>query len=236
LDKMTSETFWINPRYEQNLINRIINAQVCVSDLDDTDALSPAKKIGLDFGHFGKHFGYWSWIFKTGIDYLSLGKNAESQSWKGFVERFLRNPQELQRIVDSLNPTQINSSLFSGVKEFYHGLSPQCYTAYITRNIQEVTSAYAKFLGISETFSEAYDKRRVLENLVDSNPQHRRWIIKGDSDEDKEMLEYLRFKQKNHDIESVVGIKVDKSKPDQNYDLTLFRDYRDLVRMMRNSK
>jgi hypothetical protein len=228
-----NSTVWINPKCkETEIVSRILTANICVSDLDDTDALSPAKRIGFDFKHFGKYPSYWSWILTSGLNYLFNGKNAESQSWRNFLEKYLRNPQELERIAQIFNPAAINESLFPGVIQFYQSLSLSCSKVYVTRNIGEIASAYALELGIDQLYSETYDKRKVLENLVNSNPQCRRWIVKGDSDEDTEMLDYLRFKKKNRKIDDVVGIKVAKSKPDPDYDLTLFRDYRGLVELI----
>ena len=60
---------WVKVRgIEEGLVNRILHADACLSDLDDTDAASPAKFIALHEwkSRLWKDFNYLSWFVETG--------------------------------------------------------------------------------------------------------------------------------------------------------------------------
>ena len=85
-------------------------------------------------------------------------------------------------------------------------------------------------------FAESYDKKHVLEELIKIHPKKKRWLIKGDSEEDTEMLNALKALKNNGKIDYVVGINVTKNEINALYDINVMRDYRGLVELIQKQR
>lgn len=215
------------------LVKRILATDICVSDLDDTDAESPAKIVAKDFRHYGINPAYWYWLVKAGINHSLDGKRSESDSWKEFAKRFLRNKDELERVKNIFTPEKVRSTLYPGVEEFYDLLPREAIKAYVTRNIQEIALAYADILGITAIWPKQYDKFETIKQIFEKSRTKKRWLVKGDSEEDLEMLSFLKFQKVHGKIDDVIGIYVTDEKLNPKFDVNLFRDYTGLVRLMK---
>ena len=148
----------------QTLCTRILTADVCLSDLDDTDADSPGKRIALHgIGSGFDPIGYAKWCVETAVKSARHGKNAESEQWKKYVEQFLRYPGSKAAVEALFTPELVVASLYPGVQELYALLPAQKF--YITRNIAEVANAYGTVLKFQGTLIEI-DKRSKKSNVV----------------------------------------------------------------------
>lgn len=218
------------------LVKRILATDICISDLDDTDAPSPAKVLASDWRHYGRSPAYWTWLFKAGTKHLLFGKKSESGSWEKFINKFLRDPEELSRIEKLFTPEYLESTLFPGVKEFYGLLPRDAIRIYLTRNIREVALAYAGYLGINEIHAEQFDKHLTIQKIIQTPYLRKRWLVKGDSDEDQEVLSFLKYQKTRDKIDDVVGIYVTEEKLNPRFDINLFQDYRPLVELMKKHR
>ncbi len=235
---------------EHELCNKVLHADACLADLDDTDALSPAKRIALhDWPQrFLSDKAYRRWFLHTGWHYLLDGKSSESGRWKAYVETILKESQggaqaqenpaqekepvwrksSLEEIGMQLDAQFIVRSVFPGVTDLYFLLPADKF--YVSRNIPVVTEIYAQCFGIQEAYSEVYNKWQFVENFVQRHPQYQRYIVRGDSEEDKEMEDVLRSRARARKIEYVVGIAVARRKGENlGFEIETSRDQSGLV-------
>ncbi|MFH0797933.1 MAG: hypothetical protein V1906_00825 [Candidatus Woesearchaeota archaeon] len=222
---------------DANILNdikhRFANVQVWFSDLDDSDAKSPAKIIAASaIGASRFSLAYIGWCMKALYSSAAAGKPSESYLWADYVERFLRGDGALREIKDKFTDDFVSSTLYGGVKEFYSLLSARKY--YVTRNIAEVVRPYASLLGFDGYFSEAKDKGRAVDDFVIGNPQVTRYGCSGDSAEDESMLDVLHFYKGRGRISDVVSLYIAGSQnavsPD--FDLATSRDRTGLVALL----
>lgn len=195
------------------LFQRVLHADVCLSDLDDTDAASPAKFIALhDWkSRVWNGWDYFCWFAETGWHYLFNGNNVESKRWKKYVATFLKkdgleNAAAIATIDRLLNPEQIKSSLFPGVPELYSLLSAEKF--YVSRNITSIVQKYGQQLGFRDAYGEVEQKGNFVERFVQEHPFFQRYLVRGDSAEDQEMAEVLRSCVQRRVIKEVTGIYV----------------------------
>lgn len=208
---------WVKARgIKEGLFQRILHADACLSDLDDTDAASPAKFIALhDWkSRLWNDFNYLCWFAETGWHYLFNGNNVESQRWRKYVDTFLKkegqdNIEALAEIDQLLNPKQIKNSLFPGVEEFYSLLPAQKF--YVSRNLPVVVYKYGQQLGFHDTYGKIDHKKEFTEHFVPNHPHFQHYLVRGDSEEDEEMAEVLRSFARRRIIKEVTAIYV-KSK------------------------
>ncbi len=230
---------------EYELCGKVLHADACLSDLDDTDALSPAKRIALhDWPQrFLSDKAYRRWFLRTGWHYLLDGKKSESGMWKAYVDTILKEQQSgapeqekelvwrkssLEEIKVQLDAQFIVRSIFPGVTDLYFLLPADKF--YVSRNIPLVTETYAKCLGIQESHSEVYNKWQFVEDFVQRHPQYQRYIVRGDSEEDKEMEDVLRSRARARKIEYIVGIAVAQRKGENlGFEIETSRDQNGLV-------
>lgn len=235
---------------EYELCNKVLHADACLSDLDDTDALSPAKQIAQHhwFPRFLSDKAYRRWFLRTGWHYLLDGKKSESGRWREYVETILKESQSgaqaqenpaqekepvwrkssLEEIRVQLDAQFIVRSVFPGVTDLYFLLPADKF--YVSRNIPVVTEIYAQCFGIQEAYSEVYNKWRFVEDFAREHPQYRRYVVRGDSDEDKEMEDVLRSRARARKIEYVVGIAVaQRIGRNLGFEMESSRDQRGLV-------
>ncbi len=220
---------------EHELCNKVLHADACLSDLDDTDARSPAKQIAQQNwkSRFLSDKAYRRWFLRTGWHYLLNGKSSESARWKEYVDTFLRegsgwNKDALSKVAELLDAGGVERSLFPGVPEFYTLLSADKF--YISRNISFVTETYGQRLGFRRTFSEVYQKWEFTEGFVHNHPQYQRYLVRGDSDEDREMQDVLRSKARARKIDYVIGICVTQNRgKNHGFEIETSRNQQELV-------
>lgn len=222
---------------ENNLARMLLGSDILFSDLDDTDAPSPAKAIVysiLRTSYANPRFLLWCLI--TELKLVKTGKNVESELWRAFVERFLGNQQSL-RIMQRYTPEFARGTLYPGVQEFYEKLPPEVMRVYLTRNIGEIGNAYKIALGFHEVIPEAFDKVYAIRKVLEANPARRRIILKGDSLEDKRALDFILHKQRKHEVDEVTSIYVADSPRHLNpsFDINIGRNYNGLVRLIKES-
>ena len=205
---------WVKVRgIEEGLFQRILHADACLSDLDDTDAASPAKFIALHNwkSRLWNDFNYLCWFAETGWHYLFNGNNAESQRWKKYVDIFLKkdgpdNNETMAEIDRLMNQEQIKSSLFPGVEELYSLLPAQKF--YISRNLPMIVQKYGQELKFKDSYGEVGQKGKFVERFVQEHPIFQNYIVRGNSDEDKEMVDVLQSSIHRRKIKSVGSIFV----------------------------
>ncbi len=216
-----------------DLCSRILTADICLSDLDDTDADSPAKKIA--FHHIGGNFdplAYALWCLDTVMEHALHGKITESAQWEKYVKNFLKYPGARAAVTGLFTPEFVTASLYPGVQELYALLQAQKW--YVTRNIDEVATAYGKALEFQGALTEVDNKEKAVEQFVNDHPEFRRYFIKGDSLEDNRMLDALSFCQSRGKIDSVVSCyRADNpAKVNHRFDANVGKDYRKLVEVL----
>lgn len=196
---------------EEELRDKIVRADVCISDLDETDAHSPAKKLVLE--NFWRRFfsdeKYCRWASR-GILAKIRGKNrgededAASELWKNYVGLFL--PKEIRKNIaeEKFPPEKVKEMVYPGVAKFYSLLEAKKY--YASRNLAEIVQQFGEPLGFDYCFGEQYDKWRFMENFVFNHPHFRKYIVKGDSEEDMEMKKLLDSCVRSRKIDYCIGI------------------------------
>ena len=185
-----------NDNAVEELRKRTGAVQTWFFDLDDNHADSPAKKIAkraIGTNHFSPR--YVGWCAKTAWKLAQKGKVAESETWRDYVDSFLRGEEALEYVRRLFTPESARKSLYSGVEDFC-GLVSGAERFYVTRNIAEVAEAYAGALGFNGFFPESDNKEGVVEEYVRRNSHVVRFGVGGDSDKDAAMIDVLRFYDK----------------------------------------
>lgn len=227
---------WLAARIsEEDLRKKVLNADVCISDLDDTDAYSPAKKLARsDFWpRLVGNKKYRSWLRQVAQAKIRMeGKEAESHLWQEYVKLFL--PKWLRkRIAEEMFPPEVvKKMLFPGVENFYSLLKTN--KVYASRNIVEVVEQFGNVLGFDENYGELYDKKKFVENFVQQHPQFQRYIIKGDSEEDKEIKNVLQSCERSKKIEYCLSLyRADKPmKENHGFGVEHGKDLSDVIEIV----
>ena len=215
---------------------KILAADVCISDLDDTDTDSPAKEIakraiGIEFDPLG----YLTWGIGTTVSLIKNGKNGETERWRQYVHTFLKFPGSRAQVSALFNPEKVRNSLYPGVEEFYASIPAARF--YLTRNIKEVADVYGNVLGFTGVISEAFYKEKAIQEFLINHSQFQRYVVRGDSDEDQMVLDVLRFQQRERKIESVTGIYHADSPSSRHlnsvFEINVGKDQRGLVGLLR---
>ena len=104
---------------------------------------------------------------------------------------------------------------------------------YVTRNIKEIAQAYKQAAGFTGFMLEQFDKEKSIEELVKKHPERKRFILKGDSQEDEVALDYLEFSKRKKRIDEVLSIFVTDHPCSVNnkFDIHIGRDYTKLVEL-----
>ena len=231
---------WVKVRgIEEGLFQKVIHADACLSDLDDTDAASPAKFIALHDlrSRLWKDFNYLSWFAETGWHYLFNGNNVESQRWKKYVDTFLKDqggwkPDALEQIDQLFDAQHITASIFPGVAEFYSLLKAEKY--YVSRNLALIVEKYGQKLEFKIGYGEVEQKGNLVENFVQEHPSFQHYIVRGNSDEDKEMLDVLQSSLRSRKIKSVVGIFVAGNANNRGFEIETSRNQTGLVEVLKS--
>ncbi|PIN81157.1 hypothetical protein COV11_02475 [Candidatus Woesearchaeota archaeon CG10_big_fil_rev_8_21_14_0_10_30_7] len=230
------KTIWVASNLEKRiLIDRILNSDACLSDMDDTDTKSTASIVvieGVKRYFYNPHFIQW-WL-KIGWDQLTKRQKLDSNSWADYNKLFL-DEKEKRRIARKVTPKKIKKLLFPGVEEFYSLIKTQ--KVYITRNLHEISSAFGELLNFDQVISRSRNKEQSTISFIETHPQFCNYIVKGDSVHDEGMIDALKFYQKKGRINSITGIWVSKT-PTENpkFDVNIGQDYRGLVELLKKEK
>ena len=180
---------------QQTLTNKITTADICLSDLDETDAHSAAKFLAaraVGTSHLSPQ--YLGWCAKTVLAWLVTPKenmrHTEVLRWKVYADTFLKDELTRSKIVDLFTREKVEKLLYPGVAEFYNLAGGGKY--YLTRNVEPAAQAFAKYLGLNGVFAEQYDKKGFTENFVKSFP-FKRYIVRGDSEDEELVYDVLKF-------------------------------------------
>ena len=231
---------WVKVRgIEEGLFQRVLHADVCLSDLDDTDAASPAKFIALHDlkSRLWNNFDYLCWFAETGWHYLFNGNNVESQGWKKYVNTFLKDervwkPEALAHIDQLIDAQHITASIFPGVPEFYSLLKAQKY--YVSRNLALIVEKYGQKLEFKNSYGEVEKKGNFVEHFVEEHPSFQYYVVRGNSDEDKEMLDVLQSSIRRRKIKSVCGIFVAGNGKNPGFEIETSLDQTGLVELLKS--
>jgi|SRR3989344_352019 len=213
------------------LRQRINGVQTWFFDLDDNHAPSPAKKIArraIGTSHLSPK--YLQWCASTALKLAKKEKAAESETWKDYVDSFLRNTKARAEVQRLFTPEYARQSLYPGVEDFC-GLISDAQRFYVTRNIAEVVRVYASILNFDGFFAEANNKERIVEEYLQSHPHVERYGVEGDSEEDAGMIEILQFYKR--DVVSLYSTDDPSSKINKRFDYSLSKDRTELVELLR---
>lgn len=179
-----------NPEFRE----RLEGADILLADLDETDAPSPAKKIARQIVTKTLNLKSFAWLTQTVVAFLRNNQKAESGAWKNFLADFRQN-KDFQKALREFTPQEALRVSYPGVLEFYNSLS--CPKVYVSRNVSEVVSAFAQAFGFSQIFTEQFNKIEALPQIFQSYPDVKTIIVRGDSEEDGEVVRFLEKKGKN---------------------------------------
>ena len=104
----------------------------------------------------------------------------------------------------------------------------------MTRNIEEIARTFARALRIDDVIPEAWDKAKATEQFILANPWFKRYLIKGDSEEDEDVLKVAQYYKKQGSIDDVTGIWVTPTpeKPNRRFTIHIGRDYGGIVELL----
>ncbi len=226
-----------DPTKFDDLARRIKHADLIVSDLDDTDAPSPAKAEAyrcLLQPRRALNPRFWAWCAATAWKLLREGDAANLPQWLAFKEQFLDEPA-LRDIAQRHTPKSAITSMFPGAQHFYIPFLRRARRYYVTGNIPQITDAYLRANAFDGMLCDQYDKARSIERLLSDNISRDRILIKGNAAEDQEMLDVLRAYRQRGLIQDYMSIHVAKSKNAMNpaFDINIGQDYRALNSLLR---
>lgn len=209
----------------KNIADIINDAEFVISDLDDTDASSPALRVvWQDFRSGRRMFdiNFYEWCLKYG---LSSNDHNRTRAWRDYARRFLSTFQDSERLTSMFNIDFVLSSLYKGVNDFY--ATRKTTSIYLTRNIPVIARAYA---GVNHYLTPVCtsDKIKGVQKILDEH-DFRSVLVKGDSETDEDVIRYLRSLGKQ-----VFAIQVAKNRSRANsaFDLVIPRDYRGLNNLL----
>jgi len=219
----------------ESIIDRMERTDLIISDLDDTDTYSPAKRIAYSYLARPDKLSspkFWTWAIPCFFDLMINGQDAEEGQWKKFRESFLSDPEELNyQVMNHLGHAK--SRAFPGLLDFYDNF-PSAKKAYISRNIPEIAEAYGAVYGFDKIVSNAFDREEAVRSVLDEFPNKRNVLFKGDAKSDEDILRILKEYKSSGRINSLVSINVANGwrRIHPDFDLTINRDYTALVEIL----
>ena len=191
-----------------------------VCDLDGTIAPSPAKKALWYYAYISgwKNWSFILWTLQSSYNYLLSGKSAESEIWASFLRDFLENDDKVQRFLKrKFTEEFVKKSLYNGFEEFL-GYFAECHKVIVSRINGMIGEPYRQALGFDKLRTQQNDKAKAIDDILAEYKREGHEIktatVIGDSEEDKEMSDYLenRLGPKN-----VIGINIVKSYKHRNH-------------------
>lgn len=210
--------------------------QVWFSDLDESDVPSQARRIAFDrfLSRFCRDEIYRNWVLRSAQRCLKETSPSYGEVWHEYITTFLRDRDELIRLREYYTPEMVRRTLFPGVKDFYTQIIPHAEKYYVTRNIHLVANFFATELGFPQhVFSEVQQKGQHLQNFIESH-SFTSYGCSGDSDDDEEMHDILKFYQGKGRIgySRTLFIAENKHAPHPKFDMNCSRDRRGLVELL----
>jgi len=237
-----SDKSWVGVQDEKkkkftafDLKKKINQVQVWFFDLDDNHCYSPSKKVAykaLGTSYFSPKFVGWG--LQTGLALLSQGKKAESKRWKSYVDSFLTSDESKEKLEKIFTIDYAKKTIYTGVQEFckfVHDLESNTDSLYITRTVEEIARPYAKVLGVDSVIARADDKAKVVEQYLKENPHIKIFGVDGDSEEDADMIERIKFYEK--EAIGIYSMKSKKAVMNEHFDLATSKDRSTLVKMLK---
>ncbi len=204
---------------KEKVLDRIVHADAIVSDFDGTDVQTPLKRAAMTYLASPRTIlrkpELVGWGVKAMLRKAMQGKDADSVLWEelsgilgedtiDMIERFY---QERSNMPDNV----LERSVLSGVKDIYSQL-PDAERFYISRNFKDIIGLYSQFTGVPEENTYTGERKGpLLEDIIVANPENRRYIIRGDSASDDEVLDVADFYRSKGAIDDYVGIAIGKS-------------------------
>ncbi|MBI4919595.1 hypothetical protein HY837_06695 [archaeon] len=221
-----TKNIWVASQREETVLrDRILNADVCLSDMDDTDT-QPTARLIITTG-WKRYFlnpKFISWLINEKL------RNNGKDSWRNYKNFFI-DEEERERIKQVFTLEIVKNLLLPGVEEFYSLL--KCPKVYISRNLQEIVSAVGETLKFDEVRGESLDKEKEVEQFIEKNPHFKHYIVKGDSHYDEGMLNALKFYKERGKIEEYTSIWVSKEPNlSDKFDVNIGYDYTGLVDLL----
>lgn len=231
---------WVfrNGKYERHeLIERVMGSDLLISDLDETAAKSPMKWAVYSFLCRPKMLAkpkFLQWCAKAAYNKIMHGRAAESELSREFTETFLRDEKELKRLESIITEEYALKSFYPSALDFYAMLPSKMKKVFVTRSIKQTADVYCRAAGFDKALAEQYDKKASVRHVRSMFPNNRRVIFIGDSKEDEEALDYLKFLWNYVKFDTLLSIYVAKS-PEEcswKFDINIGRDYSLLVELL----
>ena len=234
--------------YEKDeVLKKIVNADVIISDFDGTDVKSPLKNAAISFcskpHNLIKNPKLFPWGIEAALTRILVGKDSESRLWTKFSEIIEQDlPTLVSDVKENLGSKRTFDDYFlPGVKDFY-SLLPNSEKYYASRNFQEILEIFATEVSIpgENIYSELKNKSNALEDILEKRKLRGSfggiYVLKGDSKSDDEILEIADFYKRKDFIDDYVGIAVGKSvhSSNKNVDIVSSPDQSKLVEDIRN--
>jgi len=194
------------------LKSQLLNADVCISDLDNTDTRSPTEllawqAIGSEFKHFNPKFIAWSALTGLTLPLPIISDQKEIDVWKqrrgsAYEQQFF-DKEGKEKVKSWLTSERVQSLVYPGVKEFYSILPAKKF--YLTMSILEIVEPFANYFGFDGIFSKQYDKVKFMEKFVQEH-NFKRYLVRGDMTFDEEIVDLLVYYKRKGKINSVCSI------------------------------
>lgn len=233
---------WIKAKHEGDLAGvaaRLYHSNIILSDLDDTLAKSPMKKLAYSFlkrKDMLLNPKFLAWCAKVAWKKAVKGNKSDSELGREFAENFL-NGKERKKLEEKMSfpyIQELRESAFPGVT-FLYSMLPNATKIIVTRSIREIAWAYVSALGFDYSIEEQYDKKKSVDFIMGVFPNLKRYAVFGDSEEDEEMVDYLRHQLVKGNIDTLVSVYVAKSEKQANpvFDCSIGRDYSALADLVK---
>ena len=209
----TKEKGWValnEETDESSLAKKIREADIILADLDGTDTSSGYSLVlySLNQPEFFSTIKFWKYLAKSAYLYAKKRKKSESEIWKNWINTFYRDKSHLKNVREMYTPKFANSELYKGVREFYDTLRGDALRVYVSRNLDEVIEAFSKTLAFNDFFAEQFNKKDSVKQILERFPHRKRFIVKGDTAEDEEMFDELKYWKKVEQINDVYFINI----------------------------
>jgi hypothetical protein len=215
---------------KSSLRHKILSSEVCISDFDGTDVYSPIGMVAVYFNP--SHLAsprYLGWAIKSFATWLVRSKSVDN-AWQYYQNHFLDKKERI-RVAQRLGHRMMNWLLYPGVKELYATMP--MHKAYVTRNVHEIVTKFANYVGVNEVIAGVTNKKKTVEELIKTRA-FRHFLYKADDKpEEEEVLDMLRHYQKRGNICPISLMRSDSPKDTSKFDVVTGKNYHCLVDVLR---
>ncbi len=208
---------------KEDILERIVGSDAMVSDFDGTDVKTPLKRAAEKFCvnpiNILRHPKLILWAEEAMVRKLIEGKDADSPLWKKLVDCVGEDISKIKGyaeddVIKSLSGDEMSYArlILPGVPDIYSQMGEK-EKFYLTRNFDSVVRPFADILGIPEEniYSDDTDKARNAERLIQDNAGRvSRYVFRGDSCSDSEVLDVADFYKSKRVIDDYVGVAIGK--------------------------